>query len=861
MSSSVASDNALPLAGIKVVDFGQPVAGAAVAMILADLGATVVHIARPANCTKREIMADSPMNATLNRNKLIVNLDLKTDSGVEKALALIRKADCVIDSFRPGVLKRLGIDYERLRVEQPALVALSIPGFPSTDPVRCEWKATEAVILATAGAFTDMGFNRVLMGLNPSFSPLVLGSAYTASMAATSVVLALYSRLQTGVGDYIEVPIVAACMEGLSYNSIVVDGYPERYKCMREKEIAKRRAEGTPLDIEYKDLKNYLDPFYRTYECSDGRMMYLVAPSHPGHVTRALKLLGLYDELVADGFPVIPAEGQHIISSELPSPLGVLGMYPLCKEWAEKLAPRMEEAFLRKTGAEWGELFGQHAVPATMHRTTEEWVQCPHNNAAGLIVPVAGDPEFGDMQQPGPAVWLDECSKHMLHPKPRRYLSFEDAVSVFNTTHVSPSSSSSSSAAAAAISPSDNKDNLWLNGVRIIDLTNVIAGPHSCAYLGRFGAEVIKLEPVSPTFEPLVATAFTFLTDIGKKKVLLDIRSGKGKEAFHRLLKTADIVVINAVDRQLAPLGLDEKTLKAVNSNLIFCQLNAFGGPNSPITPRCEYIGYDDVVQSFSGIMSRFGGKDTPEEHAHLGTLDVNCGFLAGLSMAVALYHRRRTGVAGHPHTSLSATSNLVQIPFNYYFEGRGPYNEPSGRESLGYSAWSYFYKCKDDTWVYMDSNKGEMDKLHRVFAGLDSVVEDDEHSLAVFFRQAFLQQTAEEILFKLRAEDIAAASPLSISDIRDKHTRAADGTAGTQLPGSFAFSHYADHPGGRAITRVDHYAIRPSVARISAQFPAQVHGHSTIEVLKTLGYTSEEIDDMIAQKFAATTWGPFLPE
>src|SRR3569833_3126225 len=97
---------ALPFHGVKVVDFGQYIAGPAVAMILGDLGATVIHFDPP-----NGPLWDSPANATLNRNKLLVELDLKSDEGRTEALDLIAEADIVIENFRPGVMQRLGIDF------------------------------------------------------------------------------------------------------------------------------------------------------------------------------------------------------------------------------------------------------------------------------------------------------------------------------------------------------------------------------------------------------------------------------------------------------------------------------------------------------------------------------------------------------------------------------------------------------------------------------------------------------------------------------------------------------------------------------------------------------------------------------
>lgn len=168
----------LPLQGVNVIDFGQYIAGPAVAMILADLGATVIHIDPPGGP-----LWDSPANATLNRNKLCLQLDLKGAAGLQQARELIARADILIENFRPGVMAKLGLDFAEMRRARPELITLSIPGFASNDELRREWRATEAIIASASGVFTDMGQNRVLMGINPSFSPLPLASAYGTMLA------------------------------------------------------------------------------------------------------------------------------------------------------------------------------------------------------------------------------------------------------------------------------------------------------------------------------------------------------------------------------------------------------------------------------------------------------------------------------------------------------------------------------------------------------------------------------------------------------------------------------------------------------------------------------------------------------
>ncbi|MCT2530659.1 CoA transferase [SAR92 clade bacterium H921] len=828
-------NNYLPLSGVRVIDFGQQIAGPAVAMVLADLGATVIHIDPPAGPQWKH-----QANAILNRNKGCLTIDLKSAEGLDQALQLIDQADVVLESFRPGVMQRLGIDFAQLRAKRPELITLSVPGFASNDALRSQWKATEAVVAATAGAFTDMGFNRVLMGLNPCFSPLPLASSYTVTLAASSVVLALMARNNSGYGDHIEVPVVAAMMEGLSYNSYEVADLPQRYKTMRELEIEDRRAKGVDFDLSYEQLQGYLDPFYRTYQCADGRMFYVVCPSHRNHARRCLEVLGLYDELLAEGMPEV--QDLHLPVSEWEGETS-LGVYPLPKKWADIISAKIKVVMLTKTSTEWGAIFGDGQIPGAPHRTTREWVNSQHCNDAGLIVEV-DDPEYGLMKQPGPVVWLEESAHKMLAPKPRKFVSFAEALA--ELVALQPK--------VITQKPDADVSAGWLQGLRILDLTNVIAGPHSSAFLARFGADVTKIEPVKPLYDPLIGTLFAFQADMGKRNALIDINSEEGREAFNRLVRSVDLVVINAPDRQMKPLGLDNDSLQAINPGVLFCRLDCLGGPLP--AHKSNYIGYDDIIQANSGIMSRFGGVDTPEEHAHLGTLDVNCGFAGGLAMAVALYHKAKTGQVSRGRTSLSAVTNLAQLPFCFDYAGLEDFNEPSGRQAMGNHALSHFYATSDD-WIFIDANEGDMHALENI-QGLQGIAVTAD--IQTFLTVAFQQASAETWITRLLDADIAAAQPQSIETLREQYSRVADGTVGLEC-GSFAFSIYPDHPSGHQLTQIDHYAIRPTNAQIRAVSPTEAHGHSTREVLADVGYSPAQIESMLERGIAGLSWGKtFLP-
>lgn len=828
----------LPLHGVKVIDFGQYIAGPAVAMILGDLGATVVHIDPPGGPFRQ-----SPANATLNRNKLIVNIDLKSKEGLEQALALIAEADMVIENFRPGKLSALGIDFAALRLERPELITLSIPGFASNDEERRELRAYESVIAASSGVFTDMGLNRVLMGVNPSFSPLPLASAYGAMLASSAAVLALQARERTGLGDHIEVPLASAVMEGLCYNSIQIDGLPERYITQREREIARRRAEGLPMKLSYEDLQELLDPFYRSYLCKDGRMFYVVCPSHKNHAKRCLQALGIYEELVADG--LMEEEDTYLPTAEWKSDVS-LGVYPLPKSWADKIAARMKQVFLTRTAKEWERIFGRGGFPGAPQRWLQEWINDDHAETAGLMIDVQ-DPEYGTMIQPGPVVWLEESGEAALSPVPRRWVPYSSALALLKKQKTK---------LPRVTDPNDRSG--WLDGVRVLDLCNVIAGPHSVYYLARFGAEVIKLDPASPLYDCWNTVIFGMSHMRGKRSALIDIKSAEGRRALEALVKSVDVIVWNAPDNQIRQMGLDAETLAKINPEAIFCKLDCFSGVRRG--PRTDYVGYDDLVQAATGIMLRFGGSmHEPEEHAHVGTIDVMCGFGGALGVATALYQKLKTGRIGRGRTSLSANSGLLQIPFCYDYRDRGLFNEPSGRYISGYDALTRFYYTASGDYLLFSSNEHDVPSLDGLedFKGIASLPKDERDA---FLSGIFAKDTSQVWLAKLHAAGFGAAICDNIDALRSRYSREADGTNGIDR-GSYSFSTYTDHPSGHAVTQLDPYAIRPSRSTIVSPTPAEKYGASTVKILGEVGYTPAEIDKLLADGVISESWsGEYLP-
>jgi crotonobetainyl-CoA:carnitine CoA-transferase CaiB-like acyl-CoA transferase len=257
--------------------------------------------------------------------------------------------------------------------------------------------------------------------------------------------------------------------------------------------------------------------------------------------------------------------------------------------------------------------------------------------------------------------------------------------------------------------------------------------------------------------------------------------------------------------------------------------------------------------------MSRFGGNSTPEEHAHIGTLDVNCGFAAGMAMGLALFHKLRTTEVTTARTSLAAVTNLAQLPFAFDYPTKPACNEPGGRGCLGYHALSHFYQCAQG-WLFLDSDINEIALLASI-EGLSELEQcDDINDIKAYLEEAFKQKNASDWALLLQNAGIAAANAQSIVQLRERYARIADGTVDL-TSGSYAFSTDVNHPSGHDVTRIDHYSIRPTQAKIKAVSASEKFGQSSREILTELGYPIDQINSLITNNIVATRWGTeYLP-
>ena len=224
-----------------------------------------------------------------------------------------------------------------------------------------------------------------------------------------------------------------------------------------------------------------------------------------------------------------------------------------------------------------------------------------------------------------------------------------------------------------------------LDGVRVLELGQVLAGPFAGAIFADLGAEVVKVERVDggddarrmgPAFRHGDALNFQVFNR-GKQSVALDLKSGDGLAAFERLAAEADIFIHNLRPGVPKALGIDGPSLCARHPRLIYCEISAFGSAG----PMALRPGYEPLIQAFSGLSSTNGGPDDPPLRAGASVCDQGTGMWAVIGALAMLHRRQGTGRDGILSASLLETALVWngQKADAYVNEGRLPDRHRSG--------------------------------------------------------------------------------------------------------------------------------------------------------------------------------------
>jgi formyl-CoA transferase len=218
-----------------------------------------------------------------------------------------------------------------------------------------------------------------------------------------------------------------------------------------------------------------------------------------------------------------------------------------------------------------------------------------------------------------------------------------------------------------------------LDGIRVLDLTRVLAGPYCTMFLGDLGAEVVKVEQPGvgddtrgwgPPFTG-GESAYFLCVNRNKKGVTVDLKSKEGIALVRRLAEHADVLIENFRPGAMERLGLGEKDLRAANPRLIYASLSGFGADG----PMSDAPGYDLIVQAWGGLMSITGPADGEPSKVGVAIIDLVAGLMLGKSIAAALFAREKLGVGQKIDTSLleAEVACLINVGSNYLVEGNIP--------------------------------------------------------------------------------------------------------------------------------------------------------------------------------------------
>ena len=227
-----------------------------------------------------------------------------------------------------------------------------------------------------------------------------------------------------------------------------------------------------------------------------------------------------------------------------------------------------------------------------------------------------------------------------------------------------------------------------LAGVRVLDFSKVLAGPLCAQWLGDLGAEVTKIEPPSggddtrgwPPFRDGVGAVF-LSANRNKKSLTLDLKTGAGRDAALRMVAQADVLVESYATGVAERLGIGVEAMRLLNPRLVYCSISGFGRTG----PLKDGLGYDVILQAFSGIMAMTGERGGGPARSPFSPIDQSTGMNAFSGILAALLERNRTGQGCRLEVSLFETAAaLLGYNFQIFWEkGSLPEKCGSGHESL----------------------------------------------------------------------------------------------------------------------------------------------------------------------------------
>ncbi|WP_295371927.1 CaiB/BaiF CoA-transferase family protein [uncultured Pseudacidovorax sp.] len=386
-----------------------------------------------------------------------------------------------------------------------------------------------------------------------------------------------------------------------------------------------------------------------------------------------------------------------------------------------------------------------------------------------------------------------------------------------------------------------------LRGIRVLDLTNVLAGPFACHQLAHMGADVIKVESrqggdlarqlgADPELNRRHMGVSFLAQNPGKRSITVDFKKPAGKEVLRRLVRSADVLVENFRPGVMQRLGLGYESLLAENPRLVYCAISGFGQDG----PLRDLPAYDQIIQGMSGTMSITGAPDNAPYRVGYPMADTIGGMTAAFAIAAALADRQRTGGTFIDVSMLEAVmATMGWVVSNHLIAGQAP--KPMGNDNFTASPSGTFRTA--DGLLNIAANKQEQ------FEALCRVVERPDLPQDPRFRerQGRLQHRAE-----LKAQLEAALAARTTEDWWPRLNQAGvpagpvytvgEVLAHPQVADRGMIGQFDDVPGvGRDIRVVrTGFKIDGQAPRVDT--PPPTLGQHSGEILAGLGYSAEEI-------------------